>query len=135
MEEAHLQGNGALLAQVKCLQLPVSGPVPHVEAGAIQTWEIITGVAERWSVTFKTQPALPPLDLIYQKRFSSGLTLCHMSRVEAIGQGFRSPPLGADHNVVSWLVPEVVPKCRCLPRVLPVTHHLEGLAIKQDEAT
>lgn len=39
MEEAHLQGNSPFLAQVECLQLPVSGPVPHVEAGAVQTWK------------------------------------------------------------------------------------------------
>lgn len=54
MEEAHLQGNSALLAQVECLQLPVGGPVPHVDAGAIQTWNTSRGAVERWSATVKT---------------------------------------------------------------------------------
>lgn len=71
---------------------------------------------------------------LQETRFSSGLTSCHVGQVKAVGQGFRSSPLGADHHVVSWLVPEVVPKRRRLPGVLPVTHHLKGLAVQQDEA-
>lgn len=136
MEEAHLQGNSALLAQVECLQLPVGGPVPHVDAGAIQTWNTSRGADECWSATVKTQKkALLPLDWFYQMWFTSGLTFCHVGHVKAVGQGFRSPPLSADHHVVSWLVPEVVPKWRRLPGVLPVTHHLKGLAVQQYKAT
>lgn len=130
MEEAHFQGNSALLAQVECLQLPVGGPVPHVEAGTIQTCNTSRGGDKRWPATVKTQQAPPPLEWIYWTWFSSGLTLCHVGHVEAVGQSFRSPPLGADHHVVSWLVPEVVPKWRRLPGVLPVTHHLKGLAVQ-----
>lgn len=37
MEKAHLQGNSALHAEVECLQLSVSGPVPHMEGGAVLT--------------------------------------------------------------------------------------------------
>jgi len=63
------------------------------------------------------------------------LTFFDVIRVEPVGQGFGRPPFGADHHVVSGLVPEVVSKGRRLPRVLPVTDHLERLAVQQDEAT
>lgn len=37
VQEADLQGNGALRAQIQALQLLVAGPVPHVDAGSIVT--------------------------------------------------------------------------------------------------
>lgn len=63
MEEAHLQGNSAFLAQVECLQLPVGGPVPHIEAGAIQTWKQSRRMlADRQ----KSQHMSAPLEWIYK---------------------------------------------------------------------
>lgn len=37
MKEPDLQGNSTLLAQIEGLQLPVGGPVPHMEAAAVET--------------------------------------------------------------------------------------------------
>lgn len=63
MEEAHLQGNSALLAQVESLQLPVGGPVPNMEAGTIQTWKQSRRTLANLQ---KTQHILVPLDWIYK---------------------------------------------------------------------
>lgn len=69
------------------------------------------------------------------KRRSSCLTLRHVGWIKAISQSFGGPPFGADHHVVSRLVPEVVSKGRRFAWVLPVTHHLKRLTVQEDETT
>lgn len=39
MEESDLEGNSTVLTQIERLQLPVGGPVPNMEAGAVVTWD------------------------------------------------------------------------------------------------
>lgn len=63
-----------------------------------------------------------------------GLTSCHISWIEPICQSFGGAPLGADHHIVSGLVPEVISKWRRFARVLPVTNHIKSLTIQQDKA-
>lgn len=60
-------------------------------------------------------------------------TCCHVSWIKAVGQSFGGAPLGADHHVVSGLVPEVVPKGCSFAWMLPVPDHLESLTVQQDE--
>lgn len=63
------------------------------------------------------------------------LTLLDMGRIKTTSQSFGCPPFGADHHIVSRLVPEVVPKGCCLARVLPITDHLKCLTVQQNETT
>lgn len=62
------------------------------------------------------------------------LTSCHISWIEPICQSFGGTPLGADHHIVSGLVPEIISKWCCFARMLPVTNHLKSLTIQQDKA-
>lgn len=62
------------------------------------------------------------------------LTRLYISRIEAISKDVGSCPFGADHDIVSRLVPEVIAQRRSTPRPLPRPLHLQRLSIQQHEA-
>ena len=61
------------------------------------------------------------------------LTVGNVSGVEAALDGTGRAPLGADHHVMAWLVPEVVVKFSQL--FLPRARDLQRLAVDQHERT
>ena len=62
----------------------------------------------------------------------SVVTVGDMLRVEAVLDPLRCAPLGADHHVVSRLVPEVVTH-RCRRSALPASSHCELRAVQQNK--
>ena len=62
---------------------------------------------------------------------TSWLTILHFFRIESVPPGVGRPPLCADHDVVTWLVPEVV--AHLYVGLLPVLLQAEVLAIQQNK--
>ena len=56
-------------------------------------------------------------------------TFCHMSWVESIHESFWSPPFSTEHDVVSRLVPEIVPHVRILIVLLPHPCHFQRFTV------
>lgn len=61
------------------------------------------------------------------------LTCLYISGIEAILYDIGSCPFGADHDIVSRLVPEVIAHRRRAPRPLPRPLHFKCLSIQQHE--
>ena len=63
------------------------------------------------------------------------LTILYISWIKAFQETIWFSPLTADHYIVAWLVPKVIPKRQCIALSLPVTSNFKWLTIKENKST